>query len=313
MKTRILLLSVIIITSYQGFAQLGKIDDTKYFMSFEPVIGSLSGKSNISEGINPNLTLESKGLVYGVDWVSARWAEVDDGFLVPKLQIPMRFRYMRSGSDGLSTSDGTYFPEEARSDPKDKPWVPFNYFDFSIDLYISPYYYQTGSVIITPKFGVGIDLGHHDYNIDLSKFLGKEGTVSNLGDDINASYSPFYTYTFWEDLYGINVGSYFNISQRVLIDAGWEYYPGRFMTKLMKSTIHSIWNAVPGTGESKHSKLSRFSVKGQVRIISWVSAFVKYENSNYKFEGPIIGGNQKFYQKYSNLLLGITLGGPSLN
>ena len=313
MKLKILFFSLTTMMFFQGQAQFSKIEETDYYMSFEPVFGSLRGTSNITNGVNPNLTLKSQGTLFGIDWVSSRWDEVDGERLVPKLQFPIKIRYMKSKDmKGLKTSDGTCFPEEARSDPKDKPWAPFNYLDFSFDFYYSPFYYKTNNFIITPKFGLGLDLARHDYNVDLSKFLGKEGTDSTLGAYINDSYSPFYTYTFWEDLYGINLGSYVNVGKRVLIDAGWEYYPGRLMTKAVGNTINSIWNAVPGHSKSRSSKLSRFTIKGQVRIVSWVSVFVKYENSNYKFEGPIICGDQKFYQRYSNLLFGVTLGGPKM-
>jgi hypothetical protein len=312
MKQRITLFCVAMIITCSSFAQFTKMKESKYYMDFEPVIGSLSGSSDISNGINPNQTLKSKGFLYGIDWVSARWVDVD-GVWVPKLQIPMRFRTMRAANNkGLSTSDGTVFPEEASSDPKDKPTSPFTYFDFSIDLYYSPFCFKKGSVIITPKFGLGVDIGHHSYNLDVSKFIGKEGTYTNLQTEIDASYSSFYSYTFWEDLYGINLGTYVNLGNRLLFDAGWEYYPGRLMTKAMGNTINSIWNARVGTGKSKSSKLSRFSVEAQYRIKSWFSAFIKYENSNYQFEGPIYNSDQKFYQKYSNILFGITLGGPKL-
>lgn len=314
MKSKILLLSVIIITSFQSKAQFGKINESKYYMSFEPVVGSLKGTSNIMAGVNPNLTLKEKGFLYGIDWVSARWANVESGYLVPKVLVPIKIRTMRSSDNkGLSTSDGTYFPEEPAVDSKDKATSPFTYFDASIDFYYSPFYIKAGPAIISPKIGFGVDIARHRYNIDLSKYIGKEGTNTGLPDVISSSYSPFYSYSFWEDLYGFNIGSYLNFGKRVMVDAGWEYYPLRFMTKLAGKTIHTNYNAVPAEAESKSSKLSRVSVKAQVRVVSWISLFVKFEHSGYKFEGPILLGDQKFYQKYSNLLFGVTFGGPKLD
>lgn len=313
MMKKFTFLFAIISIAYSSSAQFEKLTDSKYYMIIKPMMGSLSGSSDFASGINPNLTLESRGLLWGVDWTSTRWAEVDECF-VPKIQVPIKFRYMRAGNmKGLKTSDGSYFPDEARVDPKDKPWAPFNYLDFSIDFYYSLYSFKAGNVIITPRLGLDIDIARHDYDLDVSTYLGKEGTIDNLQGVINSSYSPYYSYTFWEDLYGINLGSYFNIGRRVFIDAGWEYLPGRLMTKAIKNSINTNWDGAAGTAESKSTKLRKITIEAHYRIISWFSVFAKYENSKYQFEGPTFTGDQKYYQKYSNLMFGITLGGPKLD
>ena len=312
MKTRLFSLIVFIFSFIAAKAQLEKIDNTDYYMSFEPVMGTLRGTSDFTTGVNPDLTLRSKGFLYGIDWVSARWGMVDGDILVPKVQCPIRIRSMKAGDNGLQTSDGTFFPLEAATDPEDKATPPFNYFDMSVDLYLSPYYFKAGPAVITPKFGLGMDLANHKYNIDLSKFQGKPGTNTAIDGKIAGSYSPYYYYSFWEDLYGINLGTYVNMGQRLMVDISWEYYPARFMTKMIGNTINTIWDANLNSYESVSSKHRRFSVKAQYRIISRMSVFMKLENSKYQFEGTTVLGTQPFYQKYSNLMFGITLGGPKM-
>lgn len=314
MKRLFFLVFVLVSIANSGNAQFQKLYNEEYFMCLKPLIGSLRGSSNLTEGINPNLDLQSRGWVWGLDWVNAEWADVD-GFLVPKLQVPIKVRSMSAKTNkGLFTSDGTYFPKNPAVDLSDKADAPFSYLDFGLDFYYSPYSYQMGTTIITPKCGLGMDIGRHSYELDLSKYIGKEGTYAGLQNDINASYSPFYSYTFWEDLYGFNLGCYFSVGKRVFIDAGWEYYPVGLVAQAMGNSINSIWNTNSISQKSNSTKLSRFALEGQFRIVSWVSAVVKYEYSNYNFECSSFNiGDLKINQKYSNLMFGVTLEGPQLD
>lgn len=312
MKKFTFLIAIISITSLSS-AQINKLTNTEYYMYIKPVLGSLSGSTNLTRDINPNYTLESRGLLMGIDWVNGLWTDVDDIF-VPKILVPFKIRYMGAQDmKGLKMSDGTYFPEVVRPDSKDKPWKPFNYLDFCLDFYYSPYSFQFGTILLTPKIGLDYDLARHDYNIDLSKFLGKEGTYDNLPDVINNSYSSCYTYTFWEDILGFNVGCYFSFGKRVFIDLGYEYYPLRFMTKQTGNSIYKNWNTVAGTYKSESANISKFNIEGHFRIDNWFSAFARYEYANYKYSGPLLLTSGDFYQKYSNLMLGVTIGGPKLD
>jgi hypothetical protein len=306
-------LFVMVSIAYLGSAQVQKLTDAKYYMYFKPVIGSLRGSSDLTRDINPNFTLESRGLLMGIDWVSGRWTEVDEA-LVPKIQVPIKIRYMGAKDmKGLKINDGTCFPEEPGADPKDNPRKPFDYLDFSFDLYYSPISFKFGSTVLTPKIGIDIDLARHEYDIDVSKFLGKEGTYANLQADINNSYSSFYSYAFWEDILGFNAGLYINLGKRVFVDLGYEYYPVRLMTKQIGNSINTNWDAMPGTAASESTRISKFNIEGQFRIVSWFSAFARYEYANYKYSGPHFVTSGDFYQKYSNLMFGVTLGGPKMD
>lgn len=307
---KILFFYLILLVQFSSYAQPKKLDDTKYGMSIHPFCGFLNGNTNFTQSVNPNQNVLTNGFYYGLDWVNTRWKSVDKKMGVPLIQVPIKIKYLRSNDKNTTLTDGTILPFEDYSSIGEDPKSPYTFFSFGIDFYYSPFFIKVNNFIFTPKIGFGGDLGYHSYNVDLSKFIGKEGTNSGLQNYINDSYSPFINYTFWEDLYGFNIGAYLHITRYFMFDIGWEYYPIRLMTKFIGNTINMNYDAIPYTYKSSSSSLSRLNMSGQLIIRSGFSIFARWEYSGYKFAGPIIMGNEPFYQKYSNISLGITIGSP---
>jgi len=316
MRIKALLIGIMSIISVYCNAQVGLVNHCEYYMSVRPALGYLTTSSDISNGANSKLNQEGKGLSYGLDWDNATWTYVEGTYLVPQIQVPVKLRYMSAGSNGLMMSDGTVLPSRVTQGSKSPA---FSYLDFGVNLYYCPVYFGLGDVVISPRFGVGIDLAKHDYEIDLSKFIGKDGTNPNLQNQLNAI-SPldgFYGVSFWEDLYGINLGTYINIGPYITFDGGWEYYPIRFMRKRVGMSIKQDFGDNSVSTPASKAMLSRLAFEARYNISSTVAVFVRYESSDYEYGavggistgGGVLLDKNDFNQKDYNLLFGLAIGG----
>jgi hypothetical protein len=54
-------------------AQVGLVDECAYFFTLKPMLGSLSTTTDITQGINKQYDVQSKGLYYGADLLNASW------------------------------------------------------------------------------------------------------------------------------------------------------------------------------------------------------------------------------------------------
>ncbi|MBN1463243.1 MAG: hypothetical protein JXQ69_02475 [Paludibacteraceae bacterium] len=264
-------------------AQVGLVDECAYFFTFKPMLGSLNTTTDITQGVNKQYDVQSKGFYYGADLLNASWTYVEGAYLVPQIQVPLRIRYIQT--DDLHFSDGTAMPVAANP--------AFYHLNLGLQLQYSPIYFRLGNVLFTPKVGIGFDLAKHNYNHNLAAFVGKEGTSADLQAKINAiaPESPVYRVSFWEDVYGFNLGAYINLGTRFIVEGGWEYYPLRF---IIKKTGLSMYDDFGKEGYMDSSpaflaKLNRWNVELRWNILTNVAAFAKYESSYYKYgiEGGI--------------------------
>ena len=264
-------------------AQVGLVDECAYFFTLKPMLGSLSTTTDITQGINKQYDVQSKGLYYGADLLNASWTYVEGAYLVPQIQVPVRIRYMQT--DDLHISDETAMPNVENP--------AFYHLNLGLQLQYSPIYFRLGNVLFTPKVGIGFDLAKHNYNLNLAAFVGKEETSADLQAKINAiaPENPVYRVDFWEDVYGFNLGAYINLGTRFIVEGGWEYYPLRF---IIKKTGLSMYDDFGEEGYMDSSpafltKLNRWNVELRWNILTNVAAFAKYESSYYKYgiEGGI--------------------------
>lgn len=202
---------------------------------------------------------------------------------------------MQTSEDGLRMSYGTVLTN--KNDPA------FYNMDLGLCLTYSPIYMRLGEFVISPKIGFGFDFAKHNYEIDFSKFLGLEGTTPDLQTQINGVLpaQPIYSISFWEDLYGFNLGTYINIGSRLIIEAGWEYYPIRGIIKNVGNSSYDDFggdNYMETTG-ALSARLSRLAVEARLNILTNVAVFAKYESSNYTFgfDGGISTGTGKLLDK----------------
>ncbi len=308
MKLKTFLAGLIIISSVTVNAQVGLIQDCQYFFGVRPMIGSLKTNSNIADGVNPELPLQAQSLSYGIDLLNATWTYVEGQYLVSQLQVPIRVRYMNSRDNGLRLSDDTQMPRV--NGPS------FSYLDFGLSFIYSPVYLKMGPIVIAPKIGIGLDMANHEYAIDLSKYIGKTGTNTDLQNQINAvaPEAPIYNLSFWKDIYGVNIGANVNIGQRFIFDFNYDYYPSIFLDRDVQNTIkHSFAGNTSSRISINESILNRLTFEARFYLLSNVALFARYEMSDYSIEtkssittgGATLLNSTLFYQKNANLLFGV--------
>jgi hypothetical protein len=178
--------------------------------------GALSGSSDLTHGINPNLALSTSGWLYNVEMYLNGYA--DDRFKVIPSMFSFLFSWEAVWSDpkDLKLSDGSLFPAEPEKNP-------FQYSDFSVEMAFIPATIpllggKNLDLLLSPKIGICSHYIDHDFLLYLTRFNGKTGTVGTYGDDI-------YYGTIRPDLYGVVLGAYLLAAKIVRIDLDLSYLP----------------------------------------------------------------------------------------